>query len=204
MPIIFNIICPKIKNFLQKKQHSDSNPCAYLLMQKLTFQMVNLNSKSHYLVTTWLQNPTSGGWYPIWFNSMFEFGKKKMINSILFYPSLIQNIIQFKKKSADSIQKTIQFNSQGIINTGWLAKVPKKCSKSVQNRQKGGFSSKMANIDSKFDSFIHFTKRFNSKDYSISIFQEYSIQKIIQYPFFPRKFNSKIDSRILIWLDSIQ
>ena len=46
--------------------------------------------------------------------------------------------------------------------------------------KKGGFSSKMANIDSKYDSFIHFTVKFNSKDYSISFFQEYSIQKIIQ------------------------
>ena len=42
--------------------------------------------------------------------------------------------------------------------------------------KKGGFSSKRANIDSKYDSFIHFT----IKDYSIYFFQEYSIQKIIQ------------------------
>ena len=59
----------------------------------------------------------------------------------------------------------------------------------------------MANIDSKYDSFIHFTIKFNSKDYSISFFQEYSIQKNI---FFPGKFNSKIDSKFLIWLNSIQ
>ena len=32
----------------------------------------------------------------------------------------------------------------------------------------------MANIDSKYDSFIHFTIKFNSKDYSISFFREYS------------------------------
>ena len=52
----------------------------------------------------------------------------------------------------------------------------------------------MANIDSKYDSFIHFTIKFNSKDYSISffsgmfnsknysnkIFLENSIQKLIQ------------------------
>ena len=42
----------------------------------------------------------------------------------------------------------------------------------------------MANIDSKYDSFIHFTVKFNSRDYSISFFQEYSIQKSIQKPFF--------------------
>ena len=54
------------------------------------------------------------------------------------------------------------------------------CPKSVKNRQKGSFPSKMANIDSQYDSFIHFTIKFNSKDYSIFIFQEYSIPKIIQ------------------------
>ena len=46
--------------------------------------------------------------------------------------------------------------------------------------KKGDFSSKMANIDSNYDSIIHFMIKFNSKDNSISIFQEYSIQKIIQ------------------------
>ena len=46
------------------------------------------------------------------------------------------------------IQKKIQFNSQGIIDTGRIGKVPKNCPKGVQNRQKkGDFSSKMANID---------------------------------------------------------
>ena len=28
----------------------------------------------------------------------------------------------------------------------------------------------MANIDSKYDSFVHFTIKFNSKDYSVSTF----------------------------------
>ena len=50
----------------------------------------------------------------------------------------IQTIIQFKINSGDSIQKKIQFNSQGIIDTGRIGKVPKKCPKSVQNRQKRG------------------------------------------------------------------
>ena len=49
---------------------------------------------------------------------------------------------------------------------------------------KGDFSSKIANIDSKYDSFIHFTIKLNSMDYSISFVQEYSIQKIIQSFFF--------------------
>ena len=49
--------------------------------------------------------------------------------------------------------------------------------------KKGCFLSKTANIDSKYDSFIHFTIEFNSKDYSISFFfQEYSIQKNILFP----------------------
>ena len=72
------------------------------------------------------------------------------------------------------------YSIQGMINTGRIGKVPKNWPKSVQNRQKGGLSSKTANIDSKIELFIYFTIKFNSKDNSISIFQEYSIQKIIQ------------------------
>jgi len=56
--------------------------------------------------------------------------------------------------------------------------------------KKGGLSSKTANIDSKIELFIHFSGIFNSENYSII--------------FFPRKFNSKIYSKFLIWLDSIQ
>ena len=56
------------------------------------------------------------------------------------------------------------------------------CPKIVQKDKKGDFSSKMVNIDSKYDSFIHFMIKFNSKDYSISIFSGI--------------FNSKIDSKI--------
>ena len=72
-----------------------------------------------------------------------------------------------------------------------------KCPKGVQKRQKkGGFSSKMANMDSKYDSFIHFTIKFNSKDYSISIFSGIFNSKNYSITFFPGKFNSKIDSKI--------
>ena len=51
--------------------------------------------------------------------------------------------IQFKyysipKKSSDSIQKIIRFNSQEIIYTGRMGKVPKNCPKSVQNNRKWG------------------------------------------------------------------
>ena len=80
------------------------------------------------------------------------------------------HIIQFKINSGDSIQKIIQFNSQGMIITGRIGKVPNNWPKSVQNRKKGDFSSKTANIDSKIELFIHFTIKFNSKYYSISIF----------------------------------
>ena len=47
-------------------------------------------------------------------------------------------MIQFKKNSADSIQNIIQFNSQGLFDTGRIGKVPKDWPKSVQNRQKKG------------------------------------------------------------------
>ena len=67
--------------------------------------------------------------------------------------------------------------------------------------KKGGFSSKMINIDSKFDSFIHFTIKFNSKDYSISFFLGIFNSKDYSIIFFPGKFNSKIDSKFLIVLD---
>ena len=43
---------------------------------------------------------------------------KKWFIQYCFTQDSIQNIIQLKKKSADSIQKIIQFNSQGIINSG--------------------------------------------------------------------------------------
>ena len=70
--------------------------------------------------------------------------------------------------------------------------------------KKGGFSLKKANIDSKYDSFIHFTIKFNSKDYSISFFSGIFNSKKYSIIFFPGKFNLKIDSNFLIWLDSIQ
>ena len=114
---------------------------------------------------------------------------RSIFDSILLYPRFNSKYYSIQINSGDSIQKIIQFNSQGIIDTGRIGKVPNDCPKSVQIRQKGGFSSKMANIDSKYNSFIHVTITFNSKDYSISIFQVYSIQQIIQLPEIPGKFN---------------
>ena len=57
--------------------------------------------------------------------------------------------------------------------------MPKNCPKSVQIDKKGDFSSKVANINSKYDSFhnkiqfkglfnINFSGIFNSKDYPIT------------------------------------
>ena len=37
--------------------------------------------------------------------------------------------------------------------------------------KKGGFPSKMANADSKYDSFIHFTIKFNSRLFNINFFR---------------------------------
>ena len=83
-----------------------------------------------------------------------------------FTQDSIQNIIQFKINSGDSIQKTIQFNSQGMINTGRMGKVPKNWPKSVQNRPKMGLFIKKGKYR-KIELFIHFTIKFNSKDYLI-------------------------------------
>ena len=73
-----------------------------------------------------------------------NFAKKWFIQYSIHYcftQDSIQNIVQFKKNYADSIQKIIKFNSQGIIDTGrGEGKVPKNWPKSVKKRQKGGFS----------------------------------------------------------------
>ena len=133
-----------------------------------------------------------------------NFAKKWFIQYSIQYcftQDSIQNNIQLKKNPADSIQKIIQFNSQGIIDTGWIGKLPKNYQKIAQKvskiDKKGCFSSKMANIDLKYDSFIHFTIKFNSNDFSISFFQTYSIQKTIRLPFIPensiQKFIQKFE-----------
>jgi len=138
---------------------------------------------------------------------LFEFCQKWFTQYLIQYcftQDSIQNIIQFKINSGDSIQNIIQFNSQGMINTGRIGKVPKNWPKSVQNRQKRGLIIKNGKyrfknwvIHSFHDKIqfkglfnIIFSGIFNSKNYSII--------------FFPRKFNSKIYSKFLIWLDSIQ
>ena len=58
----------------------------------------------------------------------------------------------------------------------------------------------MANIDSKYDSFIHFTVKFNSRDYSISFFSGIFNSKNYSITFFPGKFDSKIDTKFEFFL----
>ena len=136
-----------------------------------------------------------------------NFAKKWFIQYSIQYcftQDSIQNIIQFKINSGDSIQNIIQFNSQGMINTGRIGKVPKNWPKSVQNRQKRGLIIKNGKYRFKnwvihsFHDKIQFNGLFNI------IFSGILISKKLFNNLFPRKFNLKIDSRILIWLDSIQ
>ena len=50
----------------------------------------------------------------------------------------------------------------------------------------------MANIDSKYDSFIHFTVKFNSRDYSISFFSGIFNSKNYSITFFPENSIQKL------------
>ena len=85
-----------------------------------------------------------GGRYPIRFNSMFEFCRKmihSIFDSILLYPRFNSRYYSIQKYSADSIQKLIQFNSQGIMDPGGIGsaqKLPKKCPKQA-TKKKGIF-----------------------------------------------------------------
>ena len=90
---------------------------------------------------------------------MFEFCQKmihSIFDSILLYPRFNSKYYSIPKKSADSIQKMIQFNSQGIMDTGQKGKGPKKGPKSVKNRQeKGAFHQKrQISIQNMIHSFI--------------------------------------------------
>ena len=90
------------------------------------------------------------------------------------------NVALPEKDSADSIQKIIQFNSQGIIGTGRIKcpKIPKKVSKI-------DFSSKwQISIQNMIHSFF---SQQNSIQMIIQyqLFQEYSITKLFNNLFFP-------------------
>ena len=62
-------------------------------------------------------------------------------------------------------------NIQGTITTGRI----KRAQKVSKKDNKGDFSSTMVNIDSKYDPFIHFTIKFNSRIIQNQSFLEYSI-----------------------------
>ena len=99
------------------------------------------------------------------FHSTFEFCQKmihSIFDSILLYPRFSSKYVSFHFISILLIQ--LKFNS--IVRESLI--LVKKCSKNRQ--KKGDSSSKMANINSKYDSFILFTIKFNSKDFSISTF----------------------------------
>ena len=122
--------------------------------------------------------------YPIWFKSMFEFCQKmihSILDSILLFPRFNSKYDSIKKKSADSIQKIIQFICQGILDTGRMGQVPKNYLKNVQNRLKKGLFIKNGKYRFKIW-FIHsFHDKIQIKWISNLIFcQEYLIKKNIQ------------------------
>ena len=51
-----------------------------------------------------------------------------IFDSILLYPRLNSKYYPIQKNSADSIQKIVQFKSQGIIDSGQIEKLPKNYS----------------------------------------------------------------------------
>ena len=135
-------------------------------------------------------SPFSGGRSdPIWFNSIFEFCQK-MIHSIFDSILLYQG---FNSKYYSIFWKNllIQFKRwlNSIVRESWILvekeKGPKIAQKVSKIDKKRGLFIKNGKYRSKHDSFIHYTTKFNLNDYSISIFWEYSIQKIIQQSFFP-------------------
>ena len=72
------------------------------------------------------------------------------------------------------------------MDPGGIGKVPKTYPKSVQNRhKKKGIFFKTANIDSKYDLFIHSTIKFDSKQYSMAISSGISNWKDYSILFFP-------------------
>jgi len=153
----------------------------------------------------WLQQ-SRGGWYPIWFNSMFEFCQKmihSIFNSILLHPRFNSKYHSIQRKFCwfNSKDNSIQYSGNHWY---WSNRKSAKKESKIDTQKKGGFSSKMANNDSKFDSFIHFTIKFNSKNYWNSIFSGIINSKNYSLIFFAGKFNSKIDSKNLIWLNSIR
>ena len=131
--------------------------------------------------------PLRGGRYPLWFNSMFEFNQKRIhsiFDSILLYPRFNSKYYSIPKKSADSIQKMIQFNSQGIrilVEKEKSPKIAQKVSKIDKKRElfikNGKYRFKIWFIHSFHNKIqfkwlfnINFLGIFNSKNYSTIFF----------------------------------
>ena len=95
----------------------------------------------------------------IWFN--------QYLIQYCFAQNSIQNIIQFKKNLLIQFKRWFNSLARESLLLVRREKCPKIAPEVPKIDKKGGFPLKMANIDSKYDSFIHFTVKFNSKDYSI-------------------------------------
>ena len=95
-------------------------------------------------------------------------------------------MIQFKRK----------FNHWYLSN--------QKSAKKVSKKDRNDFFIKNWKYDSINCSFILFTIKFNSKDYLISIFSQIFNSKDCLIIFFSGEFNSKNDSKIWIWMYSMQ
>ena len=90
-----------------------------------------------------------------------------IFDSLLLYPRFNSKYYLIKKNLLIQFKRLFTSKDRGsLILVNW-ENCPKIAQKVSKIDKKGGFSSKMANIDSKYDSFIHFTIKFNSKDYSI-------------------------------------
>ena len=76
-------------------------------------------------------------------------------------------------------------------------KCPKIAYKVSKIDNKGDFSSKMANVDSKYDSLIHFMIKFNSKDYSIQLFSGIFNSKKYSISFFPENFSENAIQKLI-------
>ena len=114
-----------------------------------------------------------------------------IFNSILLCPRFNSKYYSIQKNYADSIQKKIQLNSQGIINTGRLGKVPKNCPKSAQNRHKRGLFIK----NGKYRFKIWFIHSFHGKIqfkglFNIIFFRNIQFKKLFNN-FFHRKIQFK-------------
>ena len=94
---------------------------------------------------------------------------------------------------SNTLSDSIQFNSQGIIGTGYIGKVPKNCPKSVQNRQKRGLFIK----NGKYRFKIWFIHSFQGKIQFKGIFNIIFFRNIQFKNLFNNIFSRKIQFKNL-------